>query len=205
MIRLAIADDHQAIIDGITLLLKDEKDIEFVGIANNGKTLLELVTKKQPHVVITDIRMPNMDGIELTKQIKSIYPDTKIIAFSMFDQDEAVHQMLDAGVSGYILKNSSLQQVLDAIRAVYVGKTYFDPSINIESAENTTPNETHLTQRQYEILKLIGQGKSSSEIAEKLFIGVHTVNTHRKNMTKILGLSGKGELLRYAIERKYDF
>lgn len=205
MIRLAIADDHQAIIDGITLLLKDETDIEFVGIANDGKTLLELVTKKQPHVVITDIRMPNMDGIELTKQIKSIYPDTKVIAFSMFDQDEAVHQMLDADVSGYILKNSSLQQVLDAIRAVYVGKTYFDPLINIESAENTTTNETQLTQRQYEILKLIGQGKSSSEIAEELFIGVHTVNTHRKNMTKILGLSGKGELLRYAIERKYDF
>ena len=205
MIRLALADDHQSIIDGIQLLLQYEEDIEFVGTANDGKSLLELIQHKQPHVVITDIRMPNMDGIKLTKHIKSIYPGTKVIAFTMFDQNEAINQMLEVGVSGYILKNSSLQQVLTAVREVYKGNTYFDPQINLKNSDSSPKNETVLTRRQLEILKLIGQGKTTSEIAEELFIGVHTVSTHRKNMARILGLKGKGELLRYALERKYDF
>ena len=205
MIRLALADDHQSILDGIQLLLQYEEDIDFVGTANDGKSLLKLIEHKQPHVVITDIRMPNMNGIELTKNIKSKYPDTKVIAFSMFDQDEAINQMLDVGVSGYILKNSSLQQVLTAVREVYQGKTYFDPQIHLQDNNTSPKNESLLTRRQLEILKLIGQGKTTSEIAEELFIGIHTVSTHRKNMARILGLKGKGELLRYALERKYDF
>lgn len=205
MIRLALADDHQSIIDGIQLLLKYEENIYFVGTANDGKSLLELIKHKQPHVVITDIRMPNMDGIELTKEIKTLYPGTKVVAFTMFDQDEAVKQMLDAGACGYLLKNSSLQQVLSAVKTVYQGEPYFDPQLNIENSDAPSKNESVLTNRQLEILKLIGQGKTTSEIAEELFIGVHTVSTHRKNMARILGLKGKGELLRYAVERKYDF
>lgn len=205
MIRLAIADDHQSIIDGIQLLLQNENDIEFVGTANDGKGLLELIKYKKPHIVITDIRMPNMNGIELTRHIKEHYPGTKVIAFSMFDQDDAIQQMIDAGVSGYILKNSTLQEVLTAVKQVYLGETYFDPQINVEETTSAQHEKTLLTNRQYEILKLIGEGKTTSEIAEELFIGVHTVSTHRKNMARILGLKGKGELLRYAVEKKYDF
>jgi two-component system nitrate/nitrite response regulator NarL len=205
MIRLAIADDHQSIIDGIKLLLQNETDIEFVGTANDGKGLVELIKHKKPHIVITDIRMPNMNGIELTRFIKANYPGVKIIAFSMFDQDDAIQQMLEAGVSGYILKNSTLQEVLKAVQQVYLGETYFDPQINVEDNSSAKHKKTLLTNRQYEILKLIGEGKTTSEIAEELFIGVHTVSTHRKNMARILGLKGKGELLRYAMEKKYDF
>ena len=205
MIRLALADDHQAIIDGIKLLLQYEEEIEFVGTANDGKSLLELIKHKQPHVVITDIRMPNMDGIVLTKEIKTMYPGTKVIAFTMFDQDDAVKQMVNAGVHGYLLKNSSLQQVLTAVKKVYLGETYFDPQLNLGNSDTSKKNESVLTRRQLEILKLIGQGKTTSEIADQLFIGVHTVSTHRKNMARILGLKGKGELLRYALERKYEF
>lgn len=205
MIRLAIADDHQSIIDGLQLLLENETDIEFVGTANDGKGLLELINYKQPHIVITDIRMPNMNGIELTRHIKEHFPGTKVIAFSMFDQNDAIQQMIDAGVSGYILKNSTLQEVLTAVKQVYMGETYFDPQINIEETTTAKHEKTLLTNRQYEILKLIGEGKTTSEIAEELFIGVHTVSTHRKNMARILGLKGKGELLRYAVEKKYDF
>ena len=207
MIRLAIAEDHQSLIDGIKLLLEYEEDISIVGTANDGEELLEIVEKKRPTVVLTDIRMPKMDGIEATKQIKRINPEIKVLAFSMFDQTDAIKQMLDAGATGYILKNSSLTEVLSAIRAVSIGETYFDADINtnVLNSENSTKTKGILTKRQLEILELIGLGKTSREIADELFIGVHTVDTHRKNMARILGLSGKGELMRYALEKKYKF
>lgn len=207
MIRLAIAEDHQSLIDGIKLLLEYEDDISIVGTANDGEALIEIVEKKRPKVVLTDIRMPKMDGIEATKRIKKINPEIKVLSFSMFDQTDAIQQMLDAGATGYILKNSSLNEVLSAIRAVSKGETYFDANINtnVLNSENTTKKKGLLTKRQIEILELIGLGKTSREIADELFIGVHTVDTHRKNMARILGLQGKGELMRYALERKYKF
>ena len=107
MIRLAIAEDHQSLIDGIKLLLEYEEDISIIGTANDGEALLDVVRLKQPNVVITDIRMPKMDGISATKIIKKEFPKTKVLAFTMFDQTEAIEQMLDAGANGYILKNSS--------------------------------------------------------------------------------------------------
>ena len=206
MIRLAIAEDHQSLIDGIKLLLKYEENLEIVGAANDGEALLNLVRLKQPNVVITDIRMPKMDGIAATKCIKKEFPHTKILAFTMFNQDEAVNQMLNAGASGYLLKNSPLKDVLKAIRAVYNGGTFYDANITINSEDNTNKKaKGTLTNRQTEILALIGKGKTSREIADELFIGVHTVDTHRKNMIRILGLQGKGELLRYALDKKYKF
>lgn len=207
MIRLAIAEDHQSLIDGIKLHLEYEDDISIVGSANDGEELLEIVNKKLPSIVITDIRMPKLDGIEATKRIKMSHPEIKVLAFSMFDQTEAIQQMLDAGASGYILKNSSLTEVLNAIRTVARGETYFDANINtnILNSHNKTKKKGLLTKRQIEILGLIALGKTSREIADELFIGVHTVDTHRKNMARILGLKGKGELMRYAIEKKYRF
>ena len=207
MIRLAIAEDHQSLIDGIKLLLEYEDDISIVGTANDGKELLEIVEKKRPNVVLTDIRMPKMDGILATKQIKKNHPSINILAFTMFDQVEAIKQMMNAGASGYILKNSSLKEVHNAIMAVYKGEKYFDANINTNVLNSETKNKTKgvLTKRQIEILELIAQGKTSREIADLLFIGIHTVDTHRKNMVRILGLQGKGELMRYALEKKYRF
>ena len=206
MIRLAIAEDHQSLIDGIKLLLEYEDDIEIVGTANDGEELLKLVRLKQPNVVITDIRMPKMDGITATAKIKKELPHTKILGFTMFDQKDAILQMLDAGASGYLLKNSPLEEVLKAVRSVYNGNTYFDANIEIQKENDTNKKSKGiLTKRQVEILGLIAQGKTSREIADELFIGVHTVDTHRKNMIRILGLQGKGELLRYALEKKYRF
>lgn len=207
MIRLAIAEDHQSLIDGIKLLLEYEDDISIVGTANDGEALLNIVDKKRPNVILTDIRMPKLDGIEATKRIKKSNPEIKVLAFSMFDQTDAIQQMLDAGASGYILKNSSLTEVLNAIRTVAKGDTYFDANINtnVLDSDNTTKKKGLLTKRQIEILELIALGKTSREIADDLFIGVHTVDTHRKNMARILGLQGKGELMRYALEKKYRF
>ncbi|MEW4922788.1 response regulator transcription factor [Algibacter sp. 2305UL17-15] len=207
MIRLAIAEDHQSLIDGIKLLLDYEDGISIVGTANDGEALLEIVEKKQPNVVLTDIRMPKLDGIQAAKHIKKNHPSIKILAFTMFDQTEAIQQMLDAGASGYILKNSSLTEVHKAIITVFNGDTYFDADINTNILNSEVSNKSKgiLTKRQIEILELIAQGKTSREIADILFIGIHTVDTHRKNMVRILGLQGKGELMRYALEKKYRF
>lgn len=204
MITVAIAEDHQALIDGIKSYIRHEDDITIVGQANNGEELLHLVRLKQPEVVLCDIRMPILDGIEATKMIQKEFPHTKVVAFTMFEQDDAVQQMLEAGAKGYILKNSSLEIVLEAIRTVAAGTTYYYKQIHLpQAASNGT--KSILSSREQEILHLISLGHTSHQIAEELFIGKSTVDTHRKNMIRKLGLSGAGELLRYAVEKKYEF
>lgn len=207
-ITIAIAEDHQSLVDGIELLLRYEEDISIVGMANDGEELLEIVRKKQPKLVLTDIKMPKIDGIAATRLITKEFPHIKVIAFSMFDQQEAVSQMIQAGASGYLLKNSSLYEVKKAITTVAGGQDFFDASLDLSFMNASAANRTTkplLSKSEREILKLIGEGKSTSEIANLRFTAVSTVEKHRKNMIRKLGLSGKGELLRYALERKYDF
>jgi two-component system response regulator NreC len=205
MIKIVIAEDHNSLIDGIKLLLQSEPDIQFLGYANNGQELCELVALKKPDVVITDIRMPVMDGITATRSILTTHPQTRIIAFTMFDQDDAVEQMLAAGAKGYILKNSSLSDLLLAVKSVHAGGHWFDPGISLPAGTPGIKTKGLLSKRQIEILKLISLGKTNQEIADELFIGKTTVETHRKNMIRILNLRGSGELLRYAVESKYTF
>lgn len=211
MIHLAIAEDHQSLIDGILLLLRYEEEINIVGTVNNGEDLLKLVDLKRPNTILMDIKMPKLDGIEATKKIKKKYPHIHILAFTMFDQTEAVEKMMQAGATGYILKSASLQEVLEALKKVSKGKQYIDTNLNTNALElekttkKTTKKKSILTSRQIEIIELIALGKSTREIAEKLFIGVQTVETHRKNIIRVLGLRGKGELLRYSLEKKYKF
>ncbi|RMB57391.1 DNA-binding response regulator [Dokdonia sinensis] len=209
MITIVIGEDHQAIIDGMVLLLQYDKNISIIDTANDGKALLDIVLQKRPDVVITDIRMPVMDGIAVTRAIKEQLPNTKIVAFSMFDQDDAFLQMHEAGVSGYILKNSPLEEVRKAVIAVHAGKEYYDSGIDERLYDNAfakaKTTKSVLSKSEREILNLIAQNKTSSEIAEIRFTAVSTVEKHRKNMIRKLGLSGKGELLKYAIQRKYEF
>ena len=204
MIRIVIAEDHQALIDGIKLSLARETDIEVIGEANDGEELVQLVLLHKPDVVITDIRMPKCDGITATKNIKKKFPHIQVIAFSMFDQAEAVEQMKKAGASAYIMKNSSLAKLVEAIRTVARNKTYFDTDIIAERSINEE-EEIVLSKREKEILRLIGEGKTSNEISEVLSIGKTTVDTHRKNILKKLSIQGKTDLVRFAVERKYDF
>ena len=199
MITVAIAEDHQSLVDGIELLLKYEDDITIIGMANDGEALIDIVKKSEPDIVLMDIKMPKMDGVTATKQIEKHYPKTNVIAFSMFDQEDAVTQMIQAGAKGYLL---------NAIRAVACGETFFDKNIPPDLLQPNTQKTTSksiLSKSEREILVLIGEGKSTSEIAAIRFTAVSTVEKHRKNMIRKLGLSGKGELLRYALERKYDF
>ena len=209
MIRIVFAEDHQALIDGFAAYLEYSGEIKLVGTANNGKELVELVRRKQPQVVVTDIRMPKLDGVEATRLIKKEFPHIKIIALTMFDQKELVQKIIRAGANGYLLKNSGLKMLCRAVKQVVDGENFYDPNLSesflkdfVESPQKEKP-KTLLSSRENDILYLIAQGKTSQEIAEELFISKTTVDTHRRNMTRKLGLSGSNALLQYAVETKF--
>lgn len=214
MITIVMAEDHQVLIDGIISFFQYNDDVKIIGTANNGKDLIELVELKLPKLVITDIRMPKLSGIEATKIIKKKHPQVNVLAMTMFDQPEAIKEMIDAGATGYILKNSGIKMLSQAIKEVANGKTFFDPNvaynfinshINDKVVGKKEESEVILSRREKEILKLIGQGKTSREISEKLFISKYTVDTHRKNITRKLNLKGFNELVKYAVDSKYKF
>ncbi|MBA6155377.1 response regulator transcription factor [Tenacibaculum sp. S7007] len=213
MISIAMAEDHQMLIDGVKSFFEYDENINIIGTVNNGEDLVKLVNLKQPRLVITDIRMPKMDGIQATKLIKSQFSHIKILALTMFDQPDAIKQMLDAGASGYLLKNSGIKMLSKAIVIVANGDTFFDPNVafnfmNDYINENVTIGKSEkviLSNREKEILQLIANGNTSKEISETLFIAKTTVDTHRKNMIRKLNLKGGNELMKYAIDKKYKF
>ncbi|CAM1373619.1 response regulator [Tenacibaculum xiamenense] len=213
MITMVMAEDHQMLIDGVLSFFEYNDEISILGTVNNGEDLVKLVSLKQPKLVITDIRMPKMDGIEATKLIKSRFPHIRVLALTMFDQPDAIKQMLDAGATGYLLKNSGIKMLSEAIEKVAKGETFFDPNVafnfmNDYIDENSNIGKTEkvvLSNREKEILHLIANGKTSKQISEILFIAKTTVDTHRKNMIRKLALSNGNELVKYAIEKKYQF
>ena len=213
MITIVMAEDHQMLIDGVKSFFEYDENINIIGTANNGDELVKLVSLKQPKLVITDIRMPIMDGIQATRIIKKKLPHINVLAMTMFDQPDAIKQMLDAGATGYILKNSGIKMLSKAIMAVANGETFFDPNVafnfmNNYINDNVTIGQSEkiiLSNREKEILNLIAEGKTSKDIADTLFIAKTTVDTHRKNMIRKLELSSGNELVKYAIDKKYQF
>lgn len=209
MITLAIAEDHQVLIDGIKSIFEYDEDINIIGSVNNGLDLVKLVSLKQPKIVLTDIRMPKMNGIEATKEIKTKFPHIKVLALTMFDQPEIVDEMLNAGASGYLLKNSGVKIISEAIMAVAKGETFYDPNVLIDGGKGKPRKKRDsktvvLSNREKEILNYIAKGNTSKEIAETLHIAKYTVDTHRKNMIRKLNLKNGNDLIRYAIEKKYN-
>ena len=213
MITIVMAEDHQILIDGVKSFFEYDDEINIIGTVNNGMELVKLVQLKQPKLVITDIRMPKMDGIEATRKIKSKLPHIHVLAMTMFDQPDAIKQMLDAGATGYILKNSGIKMLSKAIKTVAKGETFFDPNVAFNFMNNyiddtVTVGKSEkiiLSNREKEILNLISEGKTSKEISEVLFIAKSTVDTHRKNMIRKLELTSRNELVKYAIDKKYQF
>jgi two-component system nitrate/nitrite response regulator NarL len=213
MITIIMAEDHQMLIDGVKSFFEYDEEINIIGSVNNGDELVKLVVLKQPKLVITDIRMPIMDGIQATRIIKKKLPHINVLAMTMFDQPDAIKQMLDAGATGYILKNSGIKMLSKAIVTVANGATFFDPNVafnfmNNYIDDNVTIGKSEkvvLSKREKEILDLIANGKTSKEISEILFIAKTTVDTHRKNMIRKLDLSSGNELVKYAIDMKYQF
>lgn len=204
-IRLVIADDHTVVREGLVSLLNDEPDIQVLGQAGSGREAVVLARKYRPDIVLLDISMPDLNGLEAARKIKAELPDTKILILTMHDQNAFFFEALRAGASGYILKGARSEKLLDAIRDVHIGGIYLSPELagglvqdyiqrNPESSENDS-----LTEREREILGLIAQGLTNSEIAEKLTLSVNTVKTHRLHIYQKLELRNRSELIDYAL------
>jgi two-component system, NarL family, response regulator NreC len=209
-INVLIVDDHPIVRSGLRSLLTAESDIEVVGEATDGKEGLEQTETLRPHVILMDISMPNLDGLEATRQIKSRFPDVQILVLSMHRSDEYFFEMLRAGASGYILKSARTSDLLEAIRVVSRGEVFLYPAmaqklvrgyLKLADWENDT--QTILSPREKEILFLMAEGYSYKNIAEKLVISPSTVYSHRSNLMSKLGLNNRHELIEYARKRQF--
>ena len=202
-IRVILADDHKILLDTLTLLLESEKDIKVVGSANNGRAVLELVASLQPDVVVMDIGMPGMNGIEATRRLVVDYPRIKVVALSAFAQKQYVLEMLEAGASAYLIKENAGSELVRALRAVVKGQKYLAPEVAAVVVDNTGhhPMEgmPHLGPREREVLQLLAEGGTSPVIAKRLFISTSTVDVHRRNIMKKLDLHSIAELTKYAV------
>lgn len=208
--RVLLVDDHVVVRQGLKALFADEADIEVIGEASNGREALEFLENREPDVVLMDISMPGLNGIEATRQIQQRHPAVKVVVLSMHANEEYVFQVLQAGASGYVLKQSDSLEVVSAIRAAVAGGSFLSPPISrtvIEDylrraqARGRGSDAEQLTSREREVLQLLAEGKSNRDIADELSISIKTVETHRANMMTKLGLSSKTELVKYALRK----
>jgi two-component system response regulator NreC len=209
MIKIIVADDHKIVRQGLRTLLAAEPDMEVVAEADNGRTTLRLAKDLKPNVVIMDITMPDLNGIEATRQIVTESPQIKIIALSMHSDSLFVLNMLKAGASGYLLKDCALEELVKAIRTVVAQKTYLSPGISdivikdFVSGWSATGASAFsvLTAREREVLQLMAEGRTTSQIADNLYVSTKTVEAHRKQIMDKLGIHSVAELTKYAIRQ----
>lgn len=206
-IKVLIADDHQLFREGLATLLFSAENIEVIAQAKDGSEAIEKVKHFKPDVVLLDIAMPIINGIEATKKIKALFPEIKTITVSMHSDKQYVKGALEAGADGYLLKNCTYRQLTDAIQSVYDGKKYLSQDITelvisgylTPSATDTNEYST-LSEREKDIFLLFAEGKSTKEISDKLFISVKTVNTHKQNILDKLGLKSNADIVKYALK-----
>ncbi len=209
--RIVLADDHTMFRQGIKRIIGEVADLEVVGEASDGLQLLNLLKKLTPHMVILDISMPNLRGIEATREIKMIYPDMKVLILTMHKSKEYLYHAISAGAEGYLLKEDADTELLFAIKKIRQGGIYISPLLSQELTDDLVQTCRGngkllfdlLTTREREVLKLIAEGKSSKEIANLLFISVHTVHQHRAHIMKKLNLKRTADLVKYAISKGY--
>lgn len=209
-IRVLVTDDHAIVRDGICALLALTGDIEAVGEATNGRQALEMVAKLSPDVVLMDIVMPLMDGLEATRRIHRGFPETKVIVLTQYEDREYVLPVIEAGASGFISKAAASSELTLAIRSVYRGDSFLSPSIarllvedyrQIASAGKDKDMSEQLTNREREILKLLAEGRSTREIAQILVISPKTVERHKTNLMGKLGIHNRLDLFKYALRK----
>jgi DNA-binding NarL/FixJ family response regulator len=206
-IKIIILDDHQMLIDGLKALLKTDKKVELIGESTSATAAMEMARKNKPDIILTDINMPEMSGIEFTQQIKKEFPEIKIIALSMFGERSTISEMLQAGASGYILKNTGKEELINAIEKVAAGGMFFSDEVSAEmmkamSSQAQKQEKINFTDREKEIIKLITQEFSNAAIGEKLFISERTVETHRKNIFRKANTKTVVGLVKFAIEHQ---
>jgi two-component system, NarL family, response regulator NreC len=209
-IRIVLVDDHDIVRSGLKMLLQAQADIEIVGEAESGEQAIATCQQVQPDVVIMDITLPGMSGLETTRQIKQLYPNIAVLALTIHEGEQYFFEMLNAGASGYVPKRAAPTDLVAAIRAVSVGEVYLHPTVAkvlvndyIKRVQAGYDSATYdgLSQREQEVLKLIAEGLMNREIAEKLNISVRTVERHRENIMSKLNLHTRAELVRYAADK----
>jgi DNA-binding NarL/FixJ family response regulator len=202
MIKVYIVEDHSVVVEGIRSLLQNEKEFEVVGNTDSGETCLNFFRTQTADIILMDISLPDMNGIDLCKIIKKSYPGIMVLALSTFNQGIYISKMMESGASGYLLKNSGRQEIIQALYDVAKGKTYlsFEAGQALKARTLKNPDHPLLTKREKEILQLITEGLTNTKIAEKLFISIDTVDTHRKNLYNKLNVKNTVMLMRYAID-----
>lgn len=196
-IKVFVVDDHYMVIEGIRSLLEAEKDIEWMGHATNGDSCLAFLKQQLPDIILMDVNLPDISGIELCKKVKQLYPSVFILGLSTFNQQPVISNMLNNGASGYVLKNATREELLEATKAVLTGNTYlsFEVAMSLRKTAQASPV---ITRREKEILLLVAEGLTNAEIAQKLFISIPTVNTHRKSLLSKFNVNNTASLIRLA-------
>lgn len=207
MIRLIIADDHPVIINGLKTILENEETITLIAEVHNGIELLKLLKKQKADVILMDVNMPEMNGIEATKEVKKKFPEIKILAFSQYDEKRFVKQMLKTGANGYLLKNSAASEITNAIQIVHEGGMFLSAELpNIFSEPDKKKRSNYffpdLSKREMDVLKQIYLEKSSQEIADSLAISRNTVECHRSNILLKVGVKNTAGLIKWAIQNE---
>jgi DNA-binding NarL/FixJ family response regulator len=211
-ITVILADDHTVVRQGLRALLVAEDDIEIVGEAGDGRTAVQLTKKLMPDVVVMDIAMPQLNGLEATRQITHALPSTKVLILSSYSDDEYVQQLTEAGAAGYLIKQTAANELLKAIREAHKGNAYFSPSIAkrlrdqcreaFAAGQAPAKRRTdHLTTREAEVLQLIAEGRANKQIAAELCISIKTVEKHRQQVMNKLGIHDVAGLTRHAIAK----
>ena len=208
MIRIMIVDDHKILRDGIKWMFSDASEVEIVAEASDGKEAIEILSRQPIDVILMDLSMPGMDGMEATARISEKYPDVKILVLTMHEQTSFVQLMLRNGAHGYLLKNATKEELLDAIHAVLTGKRYLGAQTTEQLLANLSGRQSvvksflpALTRREREVLKLIMKGMSDTDIAQELIVSPTTIESHRKNIRSKLGARNSAEIVRIAMER----
>lgn len=207
MRRVILADDHQLMRAGLRSLLAKERDLEVVAEASDGRQAVELVTRHSPDLAILDIGMPGLNGIDAARQIRANSPRTKVLALSMHASAQFVGRMLEAGASGYLLKDSAYEELLEAIKTIFAGRVYLSRGITGVVVDDYVRHLTvapqveaaRLTAREREVAQMIAEGRSTKEIAAQLHVSVKTVETHRQHIMEKLNIGSVAELTKYAI------
>ena len=209
-IRILLADDHVVVREGTRQLLEREPDLEVIGGAGDGEETVALTTELKPDVIIMDIAMPKLSGIEATKKIKSFLPSVAVLILTAYDYDEYIFALMEAGAAGYLLKSVSGDELIDAIRAVYAGEPVLHPVVIRKIIDHLRPHEAKpgegrplelLSEREMEVLRLAAKGMGNKDIAGELFISVRTVQAHLRSIFNKLGVGSRSEAVIYALKR----
>jgi DNA-binding NarL/FixJ family response regulator len=208
MIRVLLVDDHEVVREGTRRFIERATDMDVIGETGNGSEAVQLVDQLEPDIVVMDVRMPGLNGLEATRLIKSEHPTTYILILSAYENDQYVFPLLDAGANGYLLKTTSGADVVSAIRTICQGGKVLDPQVTAKVVGRLTapaPNyrsdemTDSLTEREVEVLHAVARGKSNKEIAEALFLSIYTVQVHLRNIFSKLNVSNRTEAVTYAL------